>query len=93
MACRMARVGLYIYIVVLYQNGPFVLLRKRIGPVREKRRGLLWVCVVPVERVPEWALCHLGALITLLALPLIVVGARLVWCYFAKYIGGIFYDI
>lgn len=48
----MARVGLYLYIVVLYQNGLFALLRKRMGPVREKRRGLLWVCAVPAERVP-----------------------------------------
>ena len=49
--CRMARVGLYLYIVVLYQNGGLCLLRKRMGPVREKRRGLLWVCVFPAERV------------------------------------------
>nr|DAS50746.1 MAG TPA: hypothetical protein [Caudoviricetes sp.] len=44
----MARVGLYLYIVVLYQNGPFTLLRKIIGPVREKRRGLFGLVAVPV---------------------------------------------
>ena len=47
----MACIGLYLYIVVLYQNGLFALLRKIMGPVREKRRGLLWVCAVPAERV------------------------------------------
>lgn len=46
-----ACVVLHLYIVVLYQNGCKCLLRKRIGPVREKRRGLLWVVAVPVERV------------------------------------------
>ena len=47
----MACVGLYLYIEVLYQNGVECLLRKRMGPVREKRRGLLWVVAVPAERV------------------------------------------
>ena len=47
----MACVGLYLYIVALYQNGLFALLRKRNGPVREKRRGLLWLVAVPAERV------------------------------------------
>ena len=41
----------------------------------------------------EWALCHLRAFITCWALPLIVRIARRVWCYFAKYNGGIFYII
>lgn len=47
----MARVGLYLYIVVLYQNGVKCLLRKRNGPVREKRRGLFWLAAVPAEIV------------------------------------------
>nr|DAJ38966.1 MAG TPA: hypothetical protein [Bacteriophage sp.] len=47
----MACIGLYLYIVVLYQNGDKCLLRKRMRPVRKKRRGLLWLGAVPVERV------------------------------------------
>lgn len=90
---RMACVGLYLYIVVLYQNGLFTLLRKRMGPVREKRRGLFWLVPVPAETQPEWALYHSRAFITCWELPLIIRGARGVWCYFAKYVGGIFYII
>ena len=89
----MARVGLYLYIVVLYQNGCKCLLRKIIGPLKEKRRALLWVVAVPVERVPEWALCHLGLFSPRWLVPLIIRGVRWVWCYFAKYIGGTFYII
>nr|DAP55980.1 MAG TPA: hypothetical protein [Caudoviricetes sp.] len=59
----MARIGLYLYIVVLYQNGPFTLLRKRNGPVKEKRRGLLCVAAAPVERVPSGRYAILGRLL------------------------------
>ena len=41
----------------------------------------------------QWALCHLGLFYPCVVVPLILVGARLVWCYFAKYNGGIFYII
>ena len=41
----------------------------------------------------EWALCHLGLFSPCWVVPLIVRGARWVWCYFAKYDGGIFYVI
>ncbi len=61
----MACIRLYLYIVVLYQNGLFTLLRKRMGPVREKRRGLLWVCAVPAERVLSGRYAILGCFIRL----------------------------
>lgn len=89
----MACIRLYLYIVVLYQNGGLCLLRKRNGPVREKRRGLLWVVAVPVGEGAEWVLCHLGLFCPFGVVPLIIRGARVVWCYFAKYNGGIFYNI
>lgn len=89
----MARVGLYLYIVVLYQNGVFTLLRKRIGPVKEKRRGVLWVVAVPAERVLSGRYAIWGCFIRVGVVPLIVRGVRLVWGYFAKYNGGIFYII
>ena len=58
----MARVGLYIYIVVLYQNAAPSVLRKRNGPVREKRRGLFGLVAVPAERACVGSLCVAYAL-------------------------------
>lgn len=89
----MARIGLYLYIVVLYQNGYICLLRKRMGPVRKKRRGLVWLVAAPAEMVPEWALCHLGLFYPCRVVPLIVRGARWVVGYFAKYNGLFSYII
>ena len=89
----MARIGLYLYIVVLYQNGDKCLLRTIMGPVREKRRGLLWAVAVPAERCVEWALCHLGLFSPRRLVPLIVRSAKWFAGYFAKYNGGISYII
>ena len=59
----MARVGLYLYIVVLCHFGCLGVLRKRNGPVREKRRGLLCAAVVPAERVRSGRYAIVGRLL------------------------------
>lgn len=54
----MARIGLYLYIVVLYQNGLFTLLRRIMRPVRERRRGLVGLGAVTLYIEASKRLVH-----------------------------------
>ena len=65
----MARIGLYLYIVVLYQNRCECLLRKRNGPVKKTRRGLLCVVAVPAKGVRSGRYAILGGVYYVLGAP------------------------